>query len=141
MKLDQLRKIIREEVKAAVKEELQEMLNEAVKVASQPQQVPQTAVKTVAVEKQKSKSDDPIMEMLEQTKASMTSDEYKNVYAGTSDMVKKPNFAAMMASGMGMTESKGPMPGLDISQFDFVKKAGAVYKKAVEKDKEKYGVV
>ena len=36
MKLEQLRKIIREEVRAAVKEELQEMLNEAVKVASTP---------------------------------------------------------------------------------------------------------
>ena len=36
MKLDQLRKIIREEVRAAVKEELQEMLNEAVKHASKP---------------------------------------------------------------------------------------------------------
>jgi hypothetical protein len=42
---------------------------------------------------------------------------------------------------MGMTEQKGPMPGLDISQFDFVKKAGQVYKKSVEKDKQKYGVV
>ena len=37
MKLDQLRKIIREEVRAAVKEELQEVMNEAVKVASTPQ--------------------------------------------------------------------------------------------------------
>ena len=36
MKLNQLRKIIREEVKAAVKEELQDILNEAVKVASTP---------------------------------------------------------------------------------------------------------
>ena len=32
MKLDQLRKIIREEVRAAVKEELQDMLTEAVKI-------------------------------------------------------------------------------------------------------------
>ena len=36
MKLDALRKVIREEVKAAIKEELQDMLNEAVKVASAP---------------------------------------------------------------------------------------------------------
>ena len=139
MKLDQLRKIIREEVKAAVKEELQDMLNEAVRVASQPQI--KTETKTVTVEKPKPTSTDPIMEMLNQTKASMTSEEFKNVYSGTSDMVQKPNFASMMASNMGMTEQKGPMPGLDISQFDFVKKAGAVYNKAVEKDKQKYGVV
>ena len=44
MKLDQLRKIIREEVRAAVKEELQEVMNEAVRVASTPtkmQAIPQ----------------------------------------------------------------------------------------------------
>ena len=34
MKLDQLRKVIREEVRAAIKEELQEVLTEAVKIAS-----------------------------------------------------------------------------------------------------------
>ena len=143
MKLDQLRKVIREEVKAAVKEELQDMLNEAVRVASQPQvqQITKQQAKPIEVQKSIPTSTDPIMEMLNQTKASMTSAEYKNVYTGTSDMVQKPNFASMMASNMGMTEQKGPMPGLDISQFDFVKKAGQVYKKSVEKDKQKYGVV
>ena len=143
MKLDQLRKIIREEVKAAVKEELQDMLNEAVRVASQPQ-VKEVAVpqgKLVNVKKPLPSSTDPIMEMLNQTKATMTSDEYKNVYSGTSDMVQKPNFASMMATNMGMKENTGPMPGLDISQFDFIKKAGAVYKAAEQKTKEKYGIV
>lgn len=142
MKLDQLRKIIREEVKAAVKEELQDMLNEAVRVASQPQ-VKEVAVpqgKLVDVKKPKPTSTDPIMEMLNQTKATMTSDEYRNVYSGTTDMVQKPNFASMMATNMGMKENTGPMPGLDISQFDFVKKAGAVYKAAEQKTKEKYGL-
>ena len=141
MKLEQLRKIIREEVKAAVKEELQEVMNEAVRIASQPQIKEVTQTKLTSVKKPVPTSTDPIMEMLNQTKASMTSEEYKNVYTGTSDMVQKPNFASMMATTMGMTEQKGPMPGLDISQFDFVKKAGAVYKKSVEKDKQKYGVV
>jgi len=40
MKLDQLRKIIREEVRAAVKEELQDVMNEAVKYASTPNSNP-----------------------------------------------------------------------------------------------------
>ena len=143
MKLDQLRKIIREEVKAAVKEELQDMLNEAVRVASQPEkkEVATPQAKPMNVGKPKPTSNDPITEMLNQTKATMTSEEYTNVFSGTSDMVQKPNFASMMASNMGMTENKGPMPGLDISQFDFVKKAGEVYKKSVQKDKERYGVV
>jgi hypothetical protein len=142
MKLDQLRKIIREEVKAAVKEELQEVMNEAVRVASQPQvnEVVKQPLKPIQVKKPVPTSSDPIMEMLNQTKASMTSDEYKNIYSGTSDMVQKPNFATTMASSMGMTDSRGPMPGLDISQFDFVKKAGQVYKKSVENDKQKFGI-
>ena len=143
MKLDQLRKIIREEVKAAVKEELQEMLTEAVRVASQPDAKPNIQKfesQTKIQEVQTAKSSDPIAEMINQTKASMNNDEYRNVISGTSDMVQKPNFAEMMASNMGMVDSGRPAPGLDISQFDFVKKAGAVYKASVEKDKQKYGV-
>jgi len=141
MKLDQLRKIIREEVKAAVKEELQEVMNEAVRIASKPQIEEAATTKKVPLRNTIPTSNDPIMEMLNQTRASMTSEEYKNVYTGTSDMVQKPNFASTVASNMGMTENRGPMPGLDISQFDWAKKAGAVYKKSVEKDKEKYGRV
>ena len=141
MKLDQLRKIIREEVKSAVKEELQEVMNEAVRIASKPQVNEVTQTKPVSIKKSIPTSTDPIMEMLNQTKASMTNEEYKNIYSGTSDMVQKPNFASMVASNMGMTENRGPMPGLDISQFDFVKKAGAVYNRSIEKDKEKYGKV
>ncbi len=143
MKLDQLRKIIREEVKAAVKEELQEMLTEAVRVASQPDAKPNVQKfesQTRIQEVQTAKSSDPIAEMINQTKASMNNDEYRNVISGTSDMVQKPNFAEMMASNMGMVDSGRPAPGLDISQFDFVKKAGDIYKASVEKDKQKYGV-
>ena len=144
MKLDQLRKIIREEVKAAVKEELQDMLTEAVRVASQPDAKPNVQKfesQTKIQEVQTAKSSDPIAEMINQTKATMSNDEYRNVISGTSDMVQKPNFAEMMASNMGMVDSGRPSPGLDISQFDFVKKAGAIYKASVEKDKQKYGVV
>ena len=143
MKLDQLRKIIREEVKAAVKEELQEMLTEAVRVASQPDAKPNVQKfesQTKIQEVQTAKSSDPIAEMINQTKATMNNEEYRNVISGTSDMVQKPNFAEMMASNMGLVDSSRPAPGLDISQFDFVKKAGAVYKASVEKDKQKYGV-
>ena len=141
MKLDQLRKIIREEVRAAVKEELQDVMNEAVRIASAPNPVleKKEIVQQSSVPKRQA-GGNSITEMLNQTRANMTSEEYKNVYAGTSDMIQKPNFASMMAGNMGMTETAGPQPGLDISQFDFVKKAGAVYKAAEQKTKEKYGV-
>ena len=155
MKLDQLRKIIREEVRAAVKEELQEILNEAVKAASTPsggmKEVPKGQKKKWSIGKsatldemltnQKPKAtnikfakDNKIQSMLEQTQASMTSGEYQNVYAGSSDMVKKPNFASSMASNMGMS---GAQPGIDISQLDFVGRAKSILDAANEKDKAK----
>jgi len=155
MKLDQLRKIIREEVRAAVKEELQEVMNEAVRVASSPTMQPAPAAGTSdwSAAKKPNKQElaelmglktppkatnikfsdkSNIQEMLAQTQASMSGDDYKNIFAGSSDMVKKPNFASSMASTMGMT---GNQPGLDISQLDFVKKAKAVYDLSNQKDK------
>jgi hypothetical protein len=155
MKLDQLRKIIREEVRAAVKEELQEVMNEAVKIASTPSMQPAPAAGTSDWSSAKKPNKEElaelmglktppkatnikfsdknnIQEMLAQTQASMSGDDYQNVFAGSSDMVKKPNFASSMASTMGMT---GNQPGIDISQLDFVKKAKAVYDLSNQKGK------
>jgi len=148
MKIKLLRQIIREEVKAAIKEELQEVLTEAVKIASEPlkngnqyRPVTQKDIKQTWSKGKLNTGTIPLQEMLEQTRASMTGTEYKNIYAGTSDMVQKPNFASSMATNMGMTDSQGPMPGLDISKLNFVKKAGKVYNASVEKDKVKAGLV
>src|SRR5210317_1345553 len=100
MKLDQLRKIIREEVRAAVKEELQDILNEAVKAASTPsggmKEVPKGQKKKWSIGKsatldemltnQKPKATNikfsnnkNIQSMLEMTKQSMTGEEYQQV--------------------------------------------------------------
>jgi hypothetical protein len=159
MKLDQLRKIIREEVRAAVKEELQEVMNEAVKVASTPtglQPAPIAGETSWSAPKKPSKQDlaemmglpdlkpkttnlkfdDPIQEMLNQTKSNMSGEEYKNVMNFDSSMVQKPNFASSMANQMGMTSPEN-MPGLDISQLSFVKKAKKVYDLANEKSSNK----
>ena len=149
MKLDQLRKIIREEVRSAVKEELQDVMNEAVKAASAPNitDAPYTRIndlgpsKPIQVETQRPSPTNPLMEMLEQTKASMSPSEYKNIYAGTSDMVQTPNFASSMANQMGLTQPAANAPGIDISQLDFIKKAGTVYNKSIEKDKQKHGTI
>ena len=156
MKLDQLRKIIREEVRAAVKEELQEVMNEAVKIASTPtkmQPAPEAGTSDWSAAKKASKhelaemmglktppkatnikfsSNKGLQEALAQTHAEMTGEDFKNVFAGSSDMVKKPNFASSMATTMGMT---GSQPGLDISQLDFVKKAKKVFDLSNEKSR------
>jgi hypothetical protein len=138
MKLDQLRKVIREEVRSAIKEELQEVLTEAVKVASTPtkQTLNQytkapTPIKEVP---RTGKRQGTLEEMLNQTRAEMTNEDYKTVISGTSDMVTKPNFASSMASQMGMS---GPQPGLDLSSLDFIKKAKQIFDKAESKGKTK----
>ena len=141
MKLDQLRKIIREEVRAAVKEELQDVMNEAVKYASTPQ--PQKANAYVPVEKNQPKKwsvgkSATLDEMLNATRAEMTPQEASNIMGSTG--VQKPNFAQSMASTMGMTEQSGPMPGIDISKLDFVAKAKTVFDASIEKDKSRLGV-
>jgi len=50
----------------------------------------------------------------------------------------------VQAPGLGMQSAMdqfrpGPEPGLDISQFDFMMRAGQVYKASVEKDKQRFG--
>ena len=140
MKKSELRKLIREEVRAAVKEELQDMLTEAVKIASTPetktptnqtnqyQQVPKGQPKKWSFGKSAT-----LDEMLQHTAATMTAEDSRNI--GGAGNVKKPNFATSMGAKMGMTENAGPMPGIDISKLDFVKKAGAIYNASLEKDK------
>ena len=141
MKLEQLRKIIREEVRAAVKEELQDMLNEAVKVASTPGKNPTTEYQPVPTNMKKRWSapmakNKTIEEMLQMTKATFTSqDAQQFTGAGT---VNKPNFASNQATQLGMA---GAEPGIDISKLDFVNKAKEVLDASYAKDKQKAGIL
>jgi hypothetical protein len=145
MKLDQLRKIIREEVRSAVKEELQEMLNEAVRVASAPskesnlnfQPVKQKDLKRTWSTGRMNPGTVPLEEMLNMTKQEMSGQDFRNVINADSSMVKKPNFASNIASDMGLGQNAGPMPGIDISKLDFVNKAKAIYDKSIEKDRSR----
>jgi len=144
MKVDVLRKLIREEVRAAIKEELSEVLTEAVKIASAPvketksndfKPVTQKDIKRTWSTGKMNSGTVPLEEMLQQTAQQMTSEDAKHISGA--GQVTKPNFASSMASQMGMTESSGPMPGIDISQLDFVKKAKAVLDLSNEKDQNK----
>ena len=143
MKLDQLRKIIREEVRAAIKEELQDVLTEAVKIASKPSNnsiqkfneykpINQKDLSRTWSTGELNKGTVPLEEMLQQTAATMTNTDYKSIVNA-----KPPTAAASMANQMGMTENTGPMPGIDISKLSFVNKAKAVLDKSYEKDKSR----
>ena len=141
MKLELLKKIIREEVRAAVKEELQEVLNEAIRVASTPGKNPtneyQPVPKNMKSEWSAKKKATPnsIQEMLNMTKANFSSQDAQAFGGG---QVTKPNFASSQATQMGLT---GQEPGIDISKLDFVNKAKKVLDASYKKDQQKAGVL
>lgn len=142
MKVSELRKIIREEVKSAIKEELSEVLKEAVSIASTP--VTETESKpfknlkpTFSAKKPEPKfktGNSTLDEMLRQTATTATGEELKQVMGANG-----PSVASTVGHQM-MRESQGPQPGLDISKLDFVNKAKAVLDAAYQKDQSKVGV-
>jgi len=135
MKLDLLKKLIKEAVSEAVREELAKILSEDVKPV-------QTLAGTVTkyenykpVVARPVTTGDPIADLMNETKYSMTQGEYQNLVSATSDMVQAPGLGMNPVQGF----RQGPEPGLDITQFDFMMRAGDVYKASVQKDKEKFG--
>lgn len=147
MKLDTLRKVIREEVKAAIKEELQDMLNEAVKAASTPTTptVQKSNEYKPVVQKDLSKTWStgkinpgtiPLEEMLNLTAGEMTNEDFKQINGSTGSPVNTTT-SNSLANQMGLTENTGPMPGIDISKLDFVSKAKSVLDAANKKDKNR----
>ena len=70
------------------------------------------------------------MDLLNETRHNMTSGEFQNIVGGNSPMVDGGDYSGY---------SQGPEPGLDLSQFDFIGKAGAIYKASQEKDKQRHG--
>jgi hypothetical protein len=132
MKLDVFKKLIKEAVREAVREELAIVLSEdRTPVKTQVQQVTKYENYRPVVAKP-IPTGDPIMDMLNETRASMTQEEYRDMASMTSNMVS-PTMNPMQHF------NQGPEPGIDLSTLDFVKNAGAIYKASVAKDKERFG--
>jgi len=137
MKLEQLRKVIREEVKKVVKEEIEKLLP----ITDRLSPSPNIREHLNSLPKQVNTYTDPIQGILEEIRQEANQvrtglDTFNNINTS-----RKPSTASGIAFNMGMNESQGLHPGLDISQFSWAKKAGDVYKKSIEKDKEKYGII
>jgi hypothetical protein len=130
MKADVFKKLIKEAVREALKEELAVMLSEKVQ--------PTTASTFTKYENYKPvtakpvSTGDPIMDLLQETRANMTSGDYRTMVSMDSSMAQQ---------GMPAMESmiSGPEPGIDISQLSFVKNAGKVFQASVEKDRQRFG--
>lgn len=135
MKLDLLKKLIKEAVKEAVREELAIVLSEDAKPARpQVQHVTKYAEHKPVVAKP-IPTGNPIMDLMNETKYTMTQGEYRELVSATSDMVQAPGLGMNPVEGF----RSGPEPGLDITQFDFMMRAGDVFKASVEKDKQRFG--
>lgn len=145
MKLEELRKVIREEVEKAFKEQLKEVLIEAVQIASAPSTLKteqKTNTKEItnfkAPQQQQKKfvpTGNPIEDMLQMTKASMTS---ADAAALVGEGVHMPNMASTVAQQMHI--GGGNQPGIDLSQLPFINKAKAVLEAANQKDKQRQGL-
>lgn len=144
MKLDQLRKVIREEIKSAIKEELQDILNEAVAIASAPDVNQMKKVEKPKPSNLKwstpSTGQASLDEMLLATQKQMTSEDFRSIGNLDSSAVNKPNFASSMANQMGMQQGGGNA-GIsfnDIPGFDPAK-AKAILEASNKKDKIRAG--
>lgn len=128
MKVDALKKLIKEAVKEAIQEEL----------AKKPQPVTEMVEAPVV-----QSTGNPIMDMLNMTKRSMTNEEYQNVMTADSSMAQAPDFRSMMSGMQEMpaprrTLANAPKVGLDISNLDFVKNAASIFKQSQKKDRERF---
>lgn len=130
MKLDLLKKLIKEAVKEAVREELESILSEDVKSVKTPISTVTKYENYKPPVARPVPTGDPIMDLLNETRHSMTSGEYQNIVNNTSTMVDGGDYSGY---------SQSPEPGIDLSKLDFVKNAGAIFKASVEKDKQRLG--
>lgn len=138
MKVELLKKLIKEAVREVVREELPTLLSENF---NQTKITAPTVKQVTKYEPYKptvtnpTPTGNPLMDLMNETRHSMTQGEYQNLVSATSDMVQAP--------GLGMNPinefKAGPEPGLDITQFDFMMRAGDVYKASKEKDKQRFG--
>ena len=117
MKAAEFKSLIKEAVREVVREELQNFTKTPV----------DTTVPTTSTAPTKPVASNPLMEMVNQTRATMTNEDFRNIGNFTSANVAGANFG-------------GPQPGLDLSSLSFVKNAGAILKASNEKDKIRNGL-
>jgi hypothetical protein len=138
MKADAFKRLIKEAVREVLREELAGTLTEA--PVKQARKVVKYAPYKPPTAKPRVFTGDPIMDLLEETRESMAGDPGRGNYQDMSQFVSAPGLGDYIDKPVIMEESfSRPEPGLDISQFDFVKKAATIYKASVEKDKQRFG--
>ncbi|HMS90719.1 MAG TPA: hypothetical protein PKC87_00650 [Candidatus Absconditabacterales bacterium] len=133
MKVEQFKKLLKEAVREVLKEELPKLLSEQVRpIQKQPQVTKYEPYKKPIVKVQP--SGHPIADLLRETHLEMTRQPVTFNASNHSTL-------GMEGNDMMLEEAHIPseQPGLDISQFDFVKNAAAIFKASQEKDRQRFG--
>jgi len=143
MKASEFKNLIREAVREAIREELSEMK------APAPMQT-ENVVYSPKPEPVQFSGGNPLMEALNMTSRSMTSEDYRSMGTATANMAEMFDRSAFMPKqafkpvsedprAVAQAVAAAPKVGLDLSQLSFVNKAAAIVKQA-DKKKEPYGV-
>jgi hypothetical protein len=141
MKASEFKNLIKEAVREAIREELSEARTPA-PVQTQPA-APASAPLHFA-------GSNPLMEALNMTSRSMTSEDYRNMGTANSNMAQMfdrsmftPKQVLKPVSddprAVAQAVAAAPKTGIDLSQLSFVNKAAAIVNQA-NKKKEPYGV-
>jgi len=139
MKASDFKNIIKEAVREAIREELSEM-----------QQPVQEQVRTQLMQS----TGNAMLDALNETRTSMTSEDYQNLGGGNlrAQMAQNFNRSTFMPQGRSAKPisddpraveaavASAPKVGLDLSQLGFVNKAAAIVNEADRKQKEKFNV-
>ena len=136
MKASEFKNLIKEAVREVLKEELTGLTQQPL------QETGTTPYK---------RTGNSIVDMLAETRATMTSTDFKNIVGADSSMAQSFDRSMFMPKQdlkpasvdpevVARSVAHAPKVGLDISQLSFVNKAAAIVNAADKKQKEKYGV-
>jgi len=139
MKASQFKELIKEAVREVIKEELQQ---------------PQQPIREQATKPAYRSTGNTMLDILNETRASMTSEDFKNLGGDTlqSSMAQSFNRNAFMPQGKAIKPvsddpqavaqaiAAAPKQGLDLSQLGFINKAAAIVNTADRKQREKNGL-
>lgn len=120
-KLDVLRKIIREEVRGVIREELSHILKENINNSVKPMHNSTKDQLSKSIKHKIEESSDPIMNILNETRMSMTSDDYRSIINADSSMAQGFGQYSMSTNNVNVVGSVDQMlanarPAGDVSQ-------------------------
>jgi hypothetical protein len=145
MKASEFKQLIKEAVREAIREELAGVKN------SIQEQLQDTPPPPPVKQPVQFAGSNPLMEALNMTSKSMTSEDYRSMGTGTANIAQMFDRNMFMPKqsikpisddprAVAQAVAAAPKAGIDLSQLSFVNKAAAIVNTADKKQKAQYGV-